>query len=330
MLASKPESESTEILTDPISIQAEKDTSFQINVRLLGATMALGLVIALVITAIIGASAYGGYRVGIGERSIIAATAEAEEWLLQYELALMDLEAGEYVRAGQRLEYIQTGCPDCAGVREKQSMVRDALDTPGIEQNATLPPQVNEVVDPEILLKDLLASYEENDWESVVLRARYLVNSYPEFEGAQVGGMLFVGLQNRGIHSIEDGVIELGLTDLERASEVGPLDAKARQYRHWASLYLSGMAFWGLHWPIVIDNLSLLHQTGPNFRDVETRLSEAYVAWGDELLLAGDACAAQIEFENAFSLAHSSDVTAKLLGAEQTCLHMTPEPTKDS
>ena len=340
MPAAKPESKrtggATKFASPPEihqSTDGDKGKDSPSNTRRLSTPIGLGFAVIVVIAVVVGVAAYGGYSVGVDERHAAAATVTAEEWHDQYTLAVEDIEASEYMRAAQRLEYIHSGCPDCAGVADKLSQVRDALGTPVATRDVTPTSQaLREIITPEELFADLVGAYQAQDWESVVMRSTALRMKQPEFEGVQVGGMLFVGLQNRGIQQIETGVIELGIADLEQASQIGPLDAEARQYRRWAFLYLSGMAFWELNWPIVIDNLSLLYQTGPNFRDVEARLNEAYVAWGNVLRSTGESCDAQMKYADALSMAPSADVTEKMIEAEQACSEagQNPKQTPDA
>ena len=311
---------------------ADESAQSRSSVHVLGVTIGFGLGFTVIIAAVVGSAAYGGYRVGLGEQRVIAATAAAEEWDEQYKLAVDDIESGDYLRAVQRLEHIESSCPSCSGVSAKLALARESLGNPLQESTSTPWPSYEEAT-PENALENLIVAYHELDWGSVVKHATHLRTKHPEFERSEVGGMLFVGLKNRGIQQIEEGIVELGIADLEHAAEVGPLDAEARQYLRWASLYLYGMSFWELHWPIVINNLSLLYQTGPDFRDVKVRLREAYVAWGDTLLLDGDYCAAQMQYANAMSMADSSSVIEKHLEAKQACPQMTPsleaEPALD-
>ena len=283
------------------------------RLRVFGAIIVFGLAFTLVIAVVIGVSAYGGYRAGIDERRKNTITTS------------IDLSSGNPIRG---LDDVDATCLDCDGVGDIQSQAPESQLPTGYSGEANVTDLVSQDGDvPGVLFEDLVEVYGEQDWGPVVQHATHLRMKYPEFESDQVGGMLFVGLKNRGVQHIEEGVIELGIADLEQASEIGPLDAEARQHMNWASLYLVGMAFWELHWPTVIANLSLLHQTGPNFRDVAERLNEAYVYWGDALILDDAACDAEVEYSKALSLSKSSELISKYNDAEEACSLAQGEPT---
>jgi len=282
---------------------------------------AIGLFAILGIVLSISGMAYGGYRAGVQQRTVVVATAVADEIQLQYSLAVQDIEIGQLGVAVQRLEYIIQMDPEFPGAARMLAKARESAN--GVSLRAPQPTDVTLPVEERLsadeLFNLLTEAYHQGDWSEAVLRADVLKATDAEYRSTSVDSMLFVSLSKRGIERIDAGVLELGLTDLEHAEQIIDLDDVALQRRRWASLYLAGKTFWELNWKLAIDNFSTLNQIAPNFLDTRSLLRNGYVAYGEVLLQAQDACLSEEQFAAAVELEADAQTEQQLADAKEAC-----------
>jgi len=255
-----------------------------------------------------------------------AATAVAKEVQLQFRLAAQDMQIGQSGVAAQRLEYVVRMNPDFPGAAQMLAKAREAANgaTLHVARSTEAPLPVEERLSPEQLFNLLAGAYQRGEWPQVVQRAAALKATGAQHRSTSVDGMLFVGLRNRGIERIDAGVLEMGLTDLEHAEQIMDLDNVALQRRRWAALYLSGMTFWELNWQLAIDNLSVLYQIAPNFRDARSQLRKAHIAYGEALLQAEDSCLGGEQFAAALLIETDERTEQQLAAAEKACAQLAP------
>lgn len=282
--------------------------------------MSIGLPLVAVLLAA-GLAGYGGYNAGTENRRHAAATELADDLAEQFEMAQRDFDGGQPLLALQRLEYVERFAPQFAGLAELLARVRAAAQPTANGATATQPPPPATALpsDPAELFAKLQAAYKADDWSAVVQLASALHASAPDYESSTVGAQLFVGLRNRGMEAINKGSLGPGITWLERADELAPLDADALQLLQWARMYTLANSWWGINWPNAIGQYRELYSIAPYFMDTRVRLREAYAEYG-ALLIATDACAAQLQFAAALELEVMPELEAQRLAAEQLCV----------
>ena len=288
--------------------------------------MSIGLPLVAVLLAA-GLAGYGGYNAGTENRRHAAATELADDLAEQFEMAQRDFDGGQPLLALQRLEYVERFAPQFAGLAELLARVRAAAQPTANGATATQPPPPATALpsDPAELFAKLQAAYKADDWSAVVQLASALHASAPDYESSTVGAQLFVGLRNRGMEAINKGSLGPGITWLERADELAPLDADALQLLQWARMYTLANSWWGINWPNAIGQYRELYSIAPYFMDTRVRLREAYAEYG-AMLIATDACAAQLQFAAALELEVMPELEAQRLAAEQLCV-VTATPT---
>ncbi|MEK7324152.1 MAG: hypothetical protein AAB217_02710, partial [Chloroflexota bacterium] len=110
--------------------------------RFLRSTPGAFLILALFLGTVITLSILGGYRAGQAERRNAAATALVEELERQYNLGVEDMDAGRYLMAAQRFEYIVNINPNYLDAASRLAQARAALNitsTPPATTPPTLP-----------------------------------------------------------------------------------------------------------------------------------------------------------------------------------------------
>lgn len=296
--------------------------------------LVVGLGILLLLGGVVLLASALGYQAGISDRGAAAATAQAGELQVQYDLAVQDIQLRYYARAIQRLEYILRIDPQYPGVG---AMLADARAALAATQNGTVAAEVLptttprptlNVSSPEDLLAQIQAAEQAADWDAMVEAAVALRATYPDYQPDQAADYLFRALRNRGVSRVDGSTLqlELGLRDLDEAERLAPLDEEAQQRALWAYLYLDGGQRWDLNWGYVVKQYTTLYTVAPYFHDVQSRLTIANARYADELAAGGAPCDALPYYEASLNLQPSETVDARYQTAVQTCAEGTPTP----
>lgn len=303
------------VVSNAVEEQTESVRSFDTSPFVISLSVITVLVVALSLMA------YAGYRVGTSQNRIVATTTMASEVALQYDLASKDIDMGQYALAVERLEFVVNTEPDYPGVTDLLDQTRGKVDPtamPIIESTKVVIVRQDQMNSAE-RLKIIRISYANQEWQNVISNIDILKASSADYDHDVVDGILFVALRNRGIQRIEIGDLELGMADLEHAEHITELDQVANQRRRWASLYQSASTFWNINWPIVIDNLYILHQIAPNFRDTSIKLWTARTLYGETLLKEEKYCLAEEQFAFALDLKQEESLKVKWTESVSDC-----------
>jgi hypothetical protein len=172
-----------------------------------------------------------------------------------------------------------------------------------------------------------------HNWTEAIDTLLALRQADAGFSTADVDGMLFAALRNRGAQNIvEFGLFEPGLYDFALAEKFGPLDGLARNYREWARLYLYGNAFWLAYPQDAAFYYGQLVGMAPDLRDSNgiaafTRYWQSLVHIGDQFGAEGDWCAAVEAYQDAMGARTDAELEGKLNFALEACIGPTDEPT---
>jgi tetratricopeptide (TPR) repeat protein len=298
----------------------------------------LGLVILL---AILLLSGFGGYAAGIGERKSAEKTQVSQVLQEQYQLALQDIQDGQYNRARQRFEYIIQLDPSYPGVTDKLAEVLLEISTtatPTLLPPATVVPTADSRDKQQQFdqaQKDLAAG----DWTTALDDMLKLRKADPAFRTVEIDGMLFLALRNSGSDKIlKSADLEGGIYDLTLAEKFGPLDSEAQGLLNWSSLYITGASFWDIDWEQVVNYFSQVAPQLPNLRDASgmtanERLRLGLFNYGNDLSTKGQYCKALDAYQQSLAIAPDAKVQAAADLAVKGCSGgeqpvTTPKPGK--
>jgi len=262
------------------------------------------LLVLLALFLVSAAGAAAGWTVGLGQFNATATLESGLYMLEQYNLALDEMQRGEYSLARQRLEYIFGQNPEFLDVREQLITV---LTFTGLTAGPTsIEPTATPTVDPrpkDDLFAAAQALISSRDWTTAIDTLLALRQADPSYRTADVDDWFYVALRNRGVQNIiELGLFEPGLYDFALAQAFGPLDAQASQYREWARLYLYGNAFWYAYPQEAAYYYGLLTAYAPNLTDSSGlsafyRYRQSLIHYADQLAAAEDWCAAYEQYQ---------------------------------
>lgn len=298
--------------------------------RFLRSTPGAFIILALFLGTVITLAVLAGYRAGRAERINIAATAQIEEIKRQYDLGVEDMDAGHYMLAIQRFEYILSIDPNYLDAAARLAQAQSALNITPVAATVSPAPALPAItVEPQnapAVYAEAKIALEAEDWDAAIQKLKAVQAADPGYESASVRAMLFQAYRGRGIQAINAGVLELGLTDLDQASRFGALDEEARQYQQWAAIYISGVSYWGLNWGQTVETFQLLYTLAPYFRDTITRLHDAHLGYATFLEAGGDPCGAALEYTAALDINFDQPTEGRRAAAQLVCDTGTPTP----
>lgn len=293
--------------------------------RLSGWALAVLGLLGLVLVA--GLSALGGYFSGIDLRMNAEGTQVGQAAQQQYELALQDIEAGEYALARQRLEYVLRIDPNYPGAVDKLADVLLELNTtatPTLAPTPTVSP-TPDMRGVEELFTQAQQAVINGEWQAAVDALNSLRSADPEFHAVEVDGLYFIAFRNLGSDKIlKEANLEEGIYQLSLAERFGLLDAEAKALFNWSSLYIKGASFWELDWGQATFYFSQVAPYAPNLRDgsgltAMQRYQTAIVKYIQQLFNDKNWCEAKAQLEIALTMMQDPELQNALVTATERC-----------
>lgn len=295
----------------------------------------LTLFIALFLVS--AASGAAGWTAGRSEFNATATIQAGFYMLEQYNLAIADMEAGSYELARQRLEYIFSQDPEFLDVAdlwiEVMLVIGNTPQSTSVELHTESPTPTQDPRPKEELFAAARALMVAHNWTEAIDTLLALRQADAGFNTADVDGMFFAALRNRGAQNIvEFGLFEPGLYDFALAEKFGPLDGLARNYREWARLYLYGNAFWLAYPQDAAYYYGQLVGMAPDLRDSNgisafSRYWQSLVHIGDQFGAEGDWCSAADAYQDALNARTDAELQTKLNFALEACMGPTEAPS---
>jgi len=274
------------------------------------------LAFACVVLVFLAIGAVAAYQ-GLQERDALT----RQQAAVHYERGLAHLEAGQLEFAMAEFEHALRLDPTH---REARDALRDAKTT-ALAQPTPTSATLNEAII--AILAEAEALVQEQKWQEAVQRLSQLRDLAPDYEAQKVSELLYTANFNLGMQLLEASQANEGVHALEGALAERPGDPEASRELDMASLYASAQATWDADWPSTIDYLAQLYALTPDYLDVDTRLYQAYEAYGDALVEEEAWCLAEVQFKQAVQLQKGTAIQAKLGEAARLCRVPTPGPT---
>jgi hypothetical protein len=276
--------------------------------------------------------AAGGALAGYnsGQRVVHSSQAQQADQALkdQYNLAVQDLQAGNYEVARQRLEYVITQDPTFPGAQDKLAQaiaVLYATATPTPLPPTSTPTPTRDLRPVQDLFNQAAQQVAASDWDGALNTLTGLRGADPTYQTAQVDAMIYTALRNRGVDRIlKKGDLEGGSYDLALAERFGPLDADADNVRNWARLYMYGSSFWGADPARAIYYFSQVASAAPYLTDgsgwtAMARYREVLIQYGDLLGKQEKWCDAEQQYQLAANIRATDQLMSTLNDASEKC-----------
>ena len=300
--------------------------------------------VALCVVLILAIGLLAGYNSGMSRRYAAQNTLAAGQLDEQFQLGTKAVEAGNYELARQYFEGILRTDSQYPGIQAAYTdlLVRMKVNTtPQFSPTPILSPTPDLRSADEIYntAQQLLNS---GDWDGAITNLDSLRKSNPTYHTAQVDGMYYMSLRQRGMAKISAACqnvnLEGGIYDLTLAEHFvgsGNLDSVADSLRTYARLYIIAASFWDQDW-VQSQNFFAQVMTGyPNMSDssclsATRRWAEATIHVAEQLQTTGDNCGAEAQYADAFKVNAALNATAFPTATEiaNRCRGGTQAPTK--
>ncbi|MBK7449702.1 MAG: hypothetical protein IPJ47_09835 [Anaerolineales bacterium] len=254
---------------------------------------------------LIGLGAFGGYNSGVNARKNAEQAILATQLSEQFSFALVDIQFGRYENARQRLEYIIQRDPGFPGAQDKltEVLVLSSIPTPTAAPTATATPDFSGAENAFARAQELIRA---QDWNGALTALDTIRKLDPGYKSAQVDGMYYFALRNKGHDLIlKEGNLEGGIYYLTLAERFGPLDSTASGLRDGARAYMVGASFWELDWGQAEDNFETVAAGWPSMWDGTMTAGQRYfvasVRLADQMFTDQDYCSAYEQYLKAFA-----------------------------
>jgi len=260
--------------------------------------------VALCVVLILAIGLLAGYNSGMSRRYAAQNTLAAGQLDEQFQLGTKAVEAGNYELARQYFEGILRTDSQYPGI---QAAYTDLL----VRMKVNTTPDLRSADEIYNTAQQLLNS---GDWDGAITNLDSLRKSNPTYHTAQVDGMYYMSLRQRGMAKISAACqnvnLEGGIYDLTLAENfvgAGNLDSVAESLRTYARLYIIGASFWDQDW-VQSQNFFAQVMTGyPNMSDssclsATRRWAEATIHVAEQLQTTGDNCGAEAQYADAFKV----------------------------
>ena len=202
-----------------------------------------------------------------------------------------------------------------------------------LEAQPTATPALQEEVKAAYLTK-MTEAYEQEDWQTALDNADQLLALDPTYRRDEVDEMLTEVFFRQGLELVDEDRMKDAVALFDRALDLQPSHAGAIEAKQLATLYMTGLGFWGTDWPKALDSLSALYVLAPDYKDVRQRAHKAYAYYGDDLAGGKDWCHAAEAYAQAIAITEDAGVAAKRDQAEAQCKSpteaaATKTPTRD-
>jgi tetratricopeptide (TPR) repeat protein len=302
-----------------------------------------GWLAGLVLIVLIIVGILGGYASGMGKRYAAQGTLVNGQYLEQYQLGVQAVNAGQYDIAKKHFEYIIQNYPNYPGVKSAYTdlllrmMITPSV-TPSPTPTITPTPDMRSIdqvfSDVTGLLSASSANLCSRNWDDIITKLDTLRKDDITYHAAEVDGMYYMALRNRGVCKIYPQAyepnascadlninLEGGIYDLTQAERFGPLDATASALRTWARTYITGSSFWDQDWTQVLNYFGQVMANYPNLSDstctsASERFRQATLGYAQQLLDKGDYCGAEEQFAALFAIDSPKNATAYPTGTE--------------
>lgn len=255
---------------------------------------------------LIGLGGFGGYNSALGARKNAEQSIMTTQLSEQFSFALVDMEFGRYENARQRLEYIIQRDPSFPGVQEKltEVLVLSNIPTPTAAPTATATPDFSGAENAFARAQELIRA---QDWNGALTALDTVRKFDPGYKTAQIDGMYYFALRNRGYELIvSEGNLEGGIYYLTLAERFGPLDNNARGVRDGARNYMVGASFWELDWEEASNYFEQVAVGWPSLWDGTMTAGQRYyiasLRFADDLYFRKDYCEAYDQYSKAAGL----------------------------
>lgn len=279
---------------------------------------------ALCVLTLIVIGLLAGYGSGMGQRYAAQNTVVTGQLTEQFQLGNQAVQAGNYELARQYFEFIIKTDSNFPGIQAAYAdlLLRMQVSPTPIFSPTPLVSPTPDLRGAEEIYNAALQLLNSSDWNGAITNLDSLRKLNPTYRTAEVDGMYYMALRQRGVQKIkaacQDVNLEGGIYDLTLAEHFvgkGNLDSYADSLRTYARLYIIGASFWDQDWQQAQNFFGQVMTGYPGMSDsscmsATKRWVYSTIKLAEQFQAAGDNCGAQNQYATAFVVNDSFNSTA--------------------
>jgi tetratricopeptide (TPR) repeat protein len=280
--------------------------------------------VVLCVILLIAIGLLAGYGSGMGRRYTALDTVVAGQLDQQFQLGKQAMEAGNYDLAEQYFIYILRTDPNFPGIQAAYvdlQLLMLVTPTPIFSPTPLVSP-TPDLRGAEEIFNTALQLLNSSDWNGAITNLDSLRKTNPTYRTAEVDGMYYMALRQRGVGKIaascQNVNLEGGIYDLTLAEHFvgdGNLDSYADSLRTYARLYIIAASFWDQDWMQAQNFFAQVMAGYPSMSDsscqsATSRWVEATIKIAEQYMAAGKPCDAEAQYATAFVVNDPFNATA--------------------
>jgi TolB protein len=207
-----------------------------------------------------------------------------------YTLGLGHLDAGDYELAIAEFELALRHDANLSDARvrlreAKESVLAQVTPTSETRQDAV-----------RLLYQEAVAYYESGDLIQAVNALDEIRGLDAEYQRDNIETMLSTAHYQLGLNAVAENRLGDAIVHFETVLAIKPGDKEAQNQINLAQLYTAALNYWDRDWSATIQALKGLYTLAPEYKDVQTRLRDAYIFHAQDHADKGNWCKAAEQY----------------------------------
>jgi tetratricopeptide (TPR) repeat protein len=286
-------------------------------------TLVAALVVVLIGVYVLALGAKAIYD-GLRDRAIENQSIAREH----YALGLEYLEKDEYELAVAEFELALT---HDSGLLDARTNLRRAKDLALTQVTPTSETRQDAV---KALYAQAVADYENGNLLETVAALEELRGLDAEYQIENVRTMLATAHHQLGLNAVTEDRLDDAIAHFEAVLALQPGDEAVQEQLNLVNMYTAALNYWERDWPATIQALKGLLALAPDYKDVRTRLRDAYIFHAEDRADEDDWCQAADLFAAAVELMPLESTVDRRDDAQIRCQATAeaplPSPTSDA
>lgn len=246
--------------------------------------LTIALATVLLVVLVLALAALGVYS-GLKDRAVISSQAAQNH----YALGLKHMEAGEYELAVAEFGLAQHYDPNLPDV---QNQLRTAKDLAQAQAAPTSEIRRDAVTN---LYRRAVSYYESGELDQAITALTELRGLDASYQRKNVETLLVTAHYQLGLSAVREDRLEDAARHFQALLDLKldpALEQQAQLQLNLLELYQAALSHWDQDWPATIQALKGLYALASDYKDIQTRLHDAYVLYAQSLASQGDWCKA--------------------------------------
>jgi TolB protein len=254
-------------------------------------TLIAALIVVLLVVYVLVLGGKGIYD-GLRDRALESRQFAQEH----YELGVAQLEAGEYELAIAELELALRHDSSLVDARTRLQEAIELVQAQGTPTSETRQDAA------QLLYAQAVDLYEAGDLAQTVAMLDELRGLDADYQPENVDTMLSKAHYQLGLNAVAENRLDDAISHFEAVLAINPGDEDAQDQLNLADLYAAALSNWERDWSATIQALKGLYALAPDYKDVESRLRDAYVLRAEAAAENGDWCQAGDDYASAVEI----------------------------